>query len=172
MDRVLRAAGIPSEVLRLIPAVVETCTTCRAWQRPAPSAIATSSTAQTFNSQVEADLVFIKPVTEASNTNVLLLTDRCTRWVSAGVVSDKETPTLLTALDRVWTSMFGPPKELFVDGETGLDSEECDIWFRLRGVRKHTLAPGQHTRIGDAKAKQVRDLIHKVGTQLHSDGLT
>eukprot|EP00971_Amphidinium_carterae_P298644 5933160-Amphidinium_carterae.1 len=38
-------------------------------------------------------------------------------------------------------------------------------------LQYNTLAPGQHTRVGDAKAKQLRDLIHKVGGQLHVDGV-
>eukprot|EP00971_Amphidinium_carterae_P081589 1613852-Amphidinium_carterae.1 len=98
------------------------------------------------------------------------MTDRCTRWIATSPLQSKETSNILTAVDQSWVAIYGPPQHLHVDGETGLDGEESDTWMRLRGIRKHTLAPAQHPRIGDAKAKQLRDIIHRVGTQMHEDG--
>eukprot|EP00971_Amphidinium_carterae_P039990 785004-Amphidinium_carterae.3 len=170
MMKLLRAAGIATEVLQLIPAVVETCTVCRSWQSPGPTSMTTSTTPTEFNQHVEMDLVFIKEMGGTHAMPIALVTDRCTRWIATTILANKEAKSILSALDQSWVALFGPPQHLHVDGETGLDGEESDTWMRLRGIRKHTLAPSQHPRIGDAKAKALRDIVHRIGEQLHQDG--
>ena len=58
MPRVLKHAGVPKEVLDLIPEIVSTCASCRAWARPTPASVASVELAATFNQQVECDLMF------------------------------------------------------------------------------------------------------------------
>ena len=40
MTKVLSAAGLPNDVLELIPDIVDTCRECRKWQRPQNDTVA------------------------------------------------------------------------------------------------------------------------------------
>eukprot|EP00971_Amphidinium_carterae_P079337 1569629-Amphidinium_carterae.1 len=127
MMRILRSAGIPPEVLKLVAPVVETCAVCRQWQQPGRAAISTATSPTTHNQCVELDLAFIKH--QRIMQTVMVVTDRCTRWVATGLCASKETGELLSTFDRIWTSIFGPPGELYIDGETGLDNAETEEWM-------------------------------------------
>ena len=59
MTRLVRHAGVPAVVLELIPAIISTCASCRAWARPLPASIASVELADTFNQQVECDLMCV-----------------------------------------------------------------------------------------------------------------
>ena len=59
MSNLLKRAGIASQILDLIPEIIETCAACLAWARPAPASVASIEMADTFHEQVEADLVFM-----------------------------------------------------------------------------------------------------------------
>eukprot|EP00971_Amphidinium_carterae_P302209 6004374-Amphidinium_carterae.1 len=39
MTKILKAAGLPKDLLDIVPSVCETCSTCREWTRPSPEAI-------------------------------------------------------------------------------------------------------------------------------------
>ena len=57
MRTILETAGLPKQVLDLIPAVIDTCKVCRLWQRPGRSAITSSRLSLEFNQNVQADLL-------------------------------------------------------------------------------------------------------------------
>eukprot|EP00969_Alexandrium_andersonii_P142430 6297916-Alexandrium_andersonii.AAC.1 len=59
MHRVLKHAGVPDAVLKLIPEIVATCTNCRAWAKPPPASVASAELADAFNQQVECDLMLV-----------------------------------------------------------------------------------------------------------------
>ena len=66
MTNILRAAGIREEVLKLIPATVNTCRACRAFRRPADHSVATSRLPTQFNERVQHDVLYLiadKPTT-------------------------------------------------------------------------------------------------------------
>ena len=169
MTRLLKASGLSKEITDLIPEITQTCRVCRHWARPMPDARATSSLVVGFNIEVEGDLMFYRH--HGTQHIILVLTDRGVRWTSTAVIPDKSTATLLTALDQVLISIFGPPQVLIFDGETGLNDDESTEWFQLRGVTKRTSAPNQHTRIVDRKISVLRDAPHKLFTQLHEEGV-
>ena len=169
MTRILKAAGLGNEILDLVPAIQDTCKVCRHWARPQPDAKATCRMIVGFNIEVEGDLMFCR---HQGRQNVLLvLADRGVRWVATTLVADRQTSTLLTGIDTSWISIFGPMQVLLFDGESGLDDEESTTFFQLRGITKRTSAPGQHTRVVDRKIQVLRDTIHKLGSQLHEEGL-
>ena len=117
MTRLLKASGLSKEITDLIPEITQTCRVCRHWARPMPDARATSSLVVGFNIEVEGDLMFYRH--HGTQHIILVLTDRGVRWTSTAVIPDKSTATLLTALDQVLISIFGPPQVLIFDGETG-----------------------------------------------------
>ena len=73
MKRLLEHAGVPKTVTDLIQDVVDTCVACRSWARPLPDAQASVEITDTFNHQVECDLLFIYKFI------IFHLIDRCTR---------------------------------------------------------------------------------------------
>eukprot|EP00969_Alexandrium_andersonii_P158432 6999603-Alexandrium_andersonii.AAC.1 len=77
MHRVLKHAGVPDAVLKLIPEIVSTCTNCRAWARPPPSSVASAELADTFNQQVECGLMLVY------DKIAFHLLGRRTRWRAA-----------------------------------------------------------------------------------------
>ena len=58
MTRILDGVGLPREVLDRIPAIVQSCRECRAWQSPAADAQTTITTSERFNQHVEMDIFF------------------------------------------------------------------------------------------------------------------
>jgi hypothetical protein len=79
-----------------------------------PANVCSIEFADTFNAQVECDLLFV-------HTAVMFhLLDRCTRWHAAREVPGKIDEMLMTAFDELWISTHGAPRELTVDGETGI----------------------------------------------------
>ena len=59
MTRILRRAGVPKQVCDLIPEIVSTCTSCRAWSKPLPASVTSVELADNFNQQVDCDLMFV-----------------------------------------------------------------------------------------------------------------
>ena len=59
MHNLLSHAGVPKPVLDLVPEIVDTCAACRTWAKPLPDAQASVSVTDTFNVDVECDLLFI-----------------------------------------------------------------------------------------------------------------
>ena len=80
-----------------------TCVSCRTWSRPPPASVASAELADTLNKQVECDLLFVH------KHIIFHLLDRCTRWHAAVVIENKESATLIKALDTTWVTIHGPP---------------------------------------------------------------
>ena len=59
MKRMLERVGVSQQVLDRIPEVVQTCRVCREWQKPGPDNACSTSLPDTFDQQVECDLLFV-----------------------------------------------------------------------------------------------------------------
>ena len=111
MVKFLDRVGVSQKVLDAIPEIVDTCSVCRTWAKPGPDHQSNCEIPDEFNKQVECDLLFVyKHI-------VFHLLDRCTRFHLGQEVPDKTEPVLMEAIQRIWVSLHGPPKELIVDGE-------------------------------------------------------
>ena len=82
MERFLKRVGVSDSVLKLIPEVVDSCPVCRQWVKPGPHNVCSLEMADTFNAQVEADLLFYKRFI------IFHMICRCTRWHAAKVIPD------------------------------------------------------------------------------------
>ena len=60
MLKMLTTAGLPKNILDMVPDIVDTCRECRIWQRPGKETQVSISVPTTFNEQVECDLMFYK----------------------------------------------------------------------------------------------------------------
>ena len=126
MKKFLQRVNVPDRVLQLIPEIVQTCRVCREWAKPGPSHQRSAEMSNTFNDQVECDLMFYRKVI------IFHMIDRCTRWHSACIITDKQEATLMKAIDEQWVSLHGAPKELTVDGESGIVRSQLTREFLAR----------------------------------------
>ena len=167
MTTILQRAGLPRDVLALVPDIVDTCSVCRKWTQPLPNSVASVSIPDTFNQQVECDIVFIyKKI-------VLHFLDRCTRWHSAIEVKDKTPDSFMHGIHRAWITTHGPMKQLFMDGERGVaESSRSTLFLARLGIRLMPRAPQQHARYVERRGKLLRDVIHRIDSQLEREGLT
>ena len=140
MTTILRAAGIPSEILDEIPWIVKHCRECRAWAPSGPVTIPSLSLPLKFNQQVEVDLMFYRTFI------VFHMVDRCTRWHAGKIIADQQTETLLDSLSTIWIAIYGPMTQLYTDGEGGLNSNEAKDFLKRQGIELKVRAPEQHAR--------------------------
>ena len=89
MTKFLNRVGVPDRVLQMVPEICSTCEIGRTWSRPGPSNAMNIDLPDTFNQQVECDLVFVY------KSIIFHLVDRCTRWEAACIIADKHAPTLI-----------------------------------------------------------------------------
>merc|ERR1712026_524797 len=166
MRRFLDRVGVPQEVLKLIPQVVQTCQVCREWTRPGPDSVCSTEIADTFNTQVECDLLFVE------KHIIFHMIDRCTRWHATMLVADTQEATLMHAIENLWVTTHGPPKELIVDGEGGIAlSDMTKSYLHRKGIKMHVRGKDQHARFIERRGALLRDQLHKIKSQLASEGL-
>ena len=89
--------------------------------------------------------------------------DRCTRWHAATVIPNRTAETLMKAIDTQWVGVHGPPKELILDGESGISlSEITESYLHRKGIKLHTRGKDQHARYIERRGALLRDTIHRV----------
>ena len=166
MRRFLDRVGVPERVLELIPEICQTCRVCREWAKPGPAHATNTEIPDQFNVQVECDLLFVR------KTIVFHMLDRCTRWHATRVIPDKTEDTLMKAIDELWVSVHGAPKELIVDGESGIAvSAQTAQYLARKGITLHQRAKDQHARYVERRGALLRDTIHRIESQLEEEGL-
>ncbi len=167
MRRLLWQAGLPKDILDMIPAIVDTCRVCRAWAKPQPDSQANVNLADGFNVQVEIDIMYYE------DHLVCHMICRCTRWHASEEIKDRETETILNAVMSMWLRTHGPMKELIGDGEKAWARAMAaeDFWQR-RGILMHVRAPEQHARFIERRGALLRHSLHLVDGQLAVEGLT
>merc|ERR1739841_358564 len=101
-----------------VPAVVQRCVVCRDWAKPGPRNIATFRIILEFNEEAQFDLLFYTSILEPDRgqRTICHLVDACLRWSATGETT-KEEIQLLTTIDKIWISIFGPMTILVTDNE-------------------------------------------------------
>eukprot|EP00439_Symbiodinium_sp_Y106_P049299 s2398_g6.t1 len=163
LTQILRAAGLPAKVLDRVTHVVSTCKECRRWQRPAPATQQALSPSFKFNQHVEADLLFYKQYI------VFHCICRTTRWHSATAVPNKLGETLYEAFEQCWVSIYGPPEQLILDGESGLWRPEVVSRLKRQGIESKIRAPQQHARYIERRGAILRATLHTAEDQLDKE---
>ena len=149
----------------MIKGTVDTCKICRHWTRPSPKAISSHRLSTAFNQVVQWDILFYK------SFMISHLCDGATRFSVAVVISDKEVTTIIRSIANGWIRLFGPPKLLLVDGESGLDSEGCRQWLDRIGSEIKTKAPNEHAQMVERHHELFRQTLHRVEDQLNEEGV-
>ena len=163
MTNTLRLAGVPREVLDLIPPITDTCGACRTWQTPRPDSVPSAIVPEHFNDDVEVDLLFI------GKYSIFHMICRAIRWHAAMLIPNKETETFIDALNDLWVRHHGPMRRLHVDGECAIASIEGHTYLTSRGIDYKPRAPGQHARFIERRGALLRDSIHKIQTQMNME---
>ena len=84
-------------------------------------------------------------------------------------IPNTEAETLVTAIDQMWMQIHGPPKELIMDGEAGVQlSHSSQQAFVEKGVRLHMRAKNMHARYIERRGELFREAIHKIVSDLQS----
>jgi len=134
--------------------------------KPGPSTACSVELPDTFNQQVECDLLFIH------KHIVFHMFDRCIRWHAATLIPDKTDTTLIKAIDNIWVTMHGPPKELITDGESGIVvSNQTTEYLARKGIKLHVRGKDQHARYVERRGALLRDVIHRIESQLEEEGI-
>ena len=97
--------------------------------------------------------------------------DRCTRRYRAVEVSSNGEEELINAIDN-WYRIHGPPAELIMDQETAIYlSAKARDYFHRKGIKLVPRATGQQVAYIDRRGALVREVIHKLVTQLQTEGI-
>ncbi|CAJ1367944.1 unnamed protein product, partial [Effrenium voratum] len=165
MKALLQAAGVTREVINLVQDVTDTCRICRAWSRPGPRSMTTTTLRTRFNEEVQIDLLFYRQYI------ILHMLDVCTRWTVASLMRARDSDEITKHMQTKWFGLFGPPTLIVCDQEGGLTTEGVGAWLERRGVALKLRAPGQHAQMVERHHEVLRQQLHKLEAQATDDGL-
>ena len=78
----------------------------------------------------------------------------------------------MKAIDTQWVGIHGPPKELILDGESGIAiSQDTNAYLQRKGIKPHIRGKEQHARYIERRGALLRDTIHRVEAQLAEEGI-
>ena len=136
------------------------------WAKLGPDNVCSVDIPDTFNKQVECDLLFIHKYT------IFHMLDRCTRWHAGNLIPNKLEKTLTHAIQTCWVGIHGPMKELILDGESGIAiSELTNTYLRRQTIELRSRAKDQHARDVERRGALLRDTIHRIESQLEAEGI-
>jgi hypothetical protein len=165
MESLLKAAGLPPNVVEQIRPVVSTCRICRLWTRPSDRPQASLRLSMEFNQTVELDLLFIEGLT------ILHMIDQCIRWSTGMIIAGKTAAILCAAIVHCWFRIYGPPGCIVADHESALCSEEASIMFERWHVTFKPKGKGSHAAIVERHHEVLRQQFHLIKSQCQAEGL-
>ena len=164
MQTFLKRVGVPDAVLAMIPEVCSTCQVCREWQRPGNSHQTAIDLPDTFNQQVEGDVLFY------DSHMISHPLDRCTRWHAATVIPYEF--ALMTAIATLWITPFGAPKEAFHDEERGITADLTQLLLATHGTKFIPKPDQKHAQYIERRGALLGDILHKITSELRSRNIT
>ena len=165
MTSLLRAAGLPPDILQLIQGVVDTCKVCRLWAKPTDRPQASLRTSTDFNVALQVDLLFVDALV------ILHCICECIRWSAACILPGKTVSHILGGIVQIWFRMYGPPKVIISDHEGALLSEEASIWAERWSTSIRPKPVGSHAQIVERHHEIIRRAWHAIKSQCSSEGL-
>lgn len=165
MKKLLQAAGVTGKALDMVDNIVDTCKQCRMWARPGPTSKTTSRLIEEFNDTVQHDLFFIR------THPVMHLIDSCIRWTRAGFIADKESGTLMRSLYKLWLSLYGGPRVLESDQESGLITDAAKQMLQRWNTQLVQKGVNEHVRMLEKHHDILRQQFLKLEAQIKEEGL-
>ncbi|CAE7280604.1 RE2, partial [Symbiodinium microadriaticum] len=148
LQSLLSRAGMPAEVIQMVPEVVAGCSICRRFARLKSRPVVKAGHPAFFNEEVQADYF------QLWNQWFLILIDACTRYKMVTSVTGRDLPTALKAILQNWIRFFGPMKRIVSDQESCIMSHEAAVEFERLNIRREPAgtsrgkSQGQHTTTG------------------------
>ena len=142
LTRHLRLAGAGSEVIAAAKNM--TCEVCRRAQHAKSPKPATLPTTTSFNDIIGVDAFTVYDC-QGEKIEMFSVYDYGTSYHIVGELPGHSTAAMEQALCDLWTKVFGPPRTILVDLETGLQAglERYSAWFGTRVRSAAGQAPWQ-----------------------------
>ena len=96
METTLKAAGVPNDVVNMVPHIIETCRACRTWAKHGHDVTPSVELITEQNHTVEADIMFYKQFMAWH------MIDRSDRWHAGCQIESKTTDALCEAVETTW----------------------------------------------------------------------
>ena len=142
MRDLLQMAGAPEHVLAEDQNVVDTCSSCREWQRRSNKLVTSLTITSQFNEGVQFDLLFLEDGLIVAHVICM-----CIGWAQGEMVKDREPKTVLAAIDHFWIRVYGPPEVIVSDQEGALFPDEGAIWASRWSIELKSKPKGAHAHI-------------------------
>ena len=148
LQAMLSRAGMPAEVLKLIPETVASCGVCRKFSRLKSRPKVRADQPTSFNEEVQVDYF------KLWDSWFMIIVDVATRYKTIVQVPGRDLPNALRALLQNWLRFFGPMGTLVSDQESCLMSHEAAAEFERLTIHRQPTgttrggAQGQHTTTG------------------------
>ena len=148
LQSLLSRAGMPSDVVKLVPEVVASCAICRKYSRLKSKPAVKTNHPMVFGEEVQADYF------QLWNQWFMILIDVATRYKIVVKVAGRDLPTALQVLLHHWLRFFGPMRRLVSDQESCLMSHEAAAELERLNIKRDPAgttrgrAQGQHTITG------------------------
>ena len=113
LTRMLRLAGVKKKYVEISKKLL--CPTCNDMRAPdRPRAVRSNMRPTTFNEVLHVDLKYAKDVKKQLYV-ALSMVDGATNYHQAVLLKNREPEKVARALVDKWLSLFGPPKEIYMD---------------------------------------------------------
>jgi len=131
--------------------------------RPGRSPITATRQSTQFNEVIQLDIVF------GYDQPILHMLDECTRFTVATILPGRSAKEICDTISKAWITYFGPPGLIVSDRESGLVSEFASGWAERVGTSLKLRASGMHATMVERHHQVLRDMIHKVSSQMESE---
>ena len=164
LTRMLRLAGVKKKYVEISKKLL--CPTCNDMRAPdRPRAVRSNMRPTVFNEVLHVDLKYAKDVKKQLYM-ALSMVDDATNYHQAMLLKNREPEKVARALVEKWLSLFGPPKEIYMDQGGEFETEFVAI-LEDHGILSHVTgayAPWQNLfaeRHGGLLAMSWNALIHE-----------
>jgi len=117
-----------------ISKVTEACEVCKVFKKPPPRPVVALPQASEFQETVAMDLK------QYQSKQILHLIDACTRLSAATFIPNKKRDTIVTAILRVWISVYGSPQQILTDNGGEFANAEFIHFCEQFGITIRTTA--------------------------------
>ena len=145
LKNILQMQGVAKEILEALADF--RCDTCHELQKPKLARPSATNTVREFNDCIGCDIVTWTN-SSGQQDSFFHLIDMATNFQVAAPVYQTDHQSLIDIIQRSWLSWAGPPKELVIDGETGLCSEGFKEFCRQQSILPRVVAAYAHWQMG------------------------
>ena len=148
LQSLLHRAGMPAEVVKLVPEVVSSCAICKRFSKVKNRPTVCTNHPSVFNEEVQLDYF------QLWDHWFMILIDVATRYKTVTKVTGRDLPTSLHTILHNWIRYFGPMRKLISDQESSIMSHEAAVEFERLNISRQPAgatrgkAQGQHTTTG------------------------